>query len=374
MWESEDIPDPDRVFMRVHKNHMPGGELIPGVFPRKKSATNWECLKPDSDKGIDYSNIPQLGSAFWRKATLRMPKNISRSIIAVFASVAGFLSCAQPTHVSPDQIMQAAGYDTASCTSSPLKWKQLGTRRPRYVTRYAFKYGPLVTLELDAESLQTVHILGTLSRGPNPTSDTANLTEAWARAKLNALNVHRVPQGAVYLGTPTIVYDPGDAQYEISFPRTDLYGRPFEANGVSFWFDHGASRVTVLSAHLDWPEPAVTTGTVVSVEPARANALAALNARKNLLFRLVPDKRQFFPKEDPVRTLVVMKTNLWDPGLTSLEDEIDLGETAVVYAIPFRSVMTDPSYQGEYDLFSIVVCVDVFSGQPVGADWTRVFV
>jgi len=232
----------------------------------------------------------------------------------------------------------------------------------------------MVMLALDAESSQTVQIVGTLGRGPNPTSDTANLTEAWARAKLNAMNVHRVPQENVHLASPTIQYNSDSAQYRITLARTDAYGRPFARNGVIFWFDHGRSWVTSLAADLDWPEPAVTTGTVVSVEQARANALAALNARKNLLFRLVPDKRQFFPKEDPVRTLVVMKTNLWDPGLTSLEDEVDLGETAAVYAIPFGSVMTDPNYQGSYDLFSITVYVDIFSGQPVGADWRRVFV
>ena len=42
----------------------------------KKSATNWEYLGSESDKGLDYSDIPKLGPAFWRKATLRMPQKM----------------------------------------------------------------------------------------------------------------------------------------------------------------------------------------------------------------------------------------------------------------------------------------------------------
>jgi len=46
--------------------------------------------------------------------------------IAVFASaMVGTFGYTQPIYVPPDQIMQAAGYNTASCTSSPLKWEAL---------------------------------------------------------------------------------------------------------------------------------------------------------------------------------------------------------------------------------------------------------
>ena len=45
-----------------------------GKNSRKKSATDWDYLKSESDKEIDFSDIPKLGPDFWRKATLRMPQ------------------------------------------------------------------------------------------------------------------------------------------------------------------------------------------------------------------------------------------------------------------------------------------------------------
>jgi len=41
---------------------------------RKRSNTNWGYLASDSDKEIDFSDIPKLGPDFWRKATLRLPR------------------------------------------------------------------------------------------------------------------------------------------------------------------------------------------------------------------------------------------------------------------------------------------------------------
>jgi len=40
----------------------------------KRSGTDWEYLAADSDEGIDFSDIPKLGSDFWKKAKLRMPQ------------------------------------------------------------------------------------------------------------------------------------------------------------------------------------------------------------------------------------------------------------------------------------------------------------
>ena len=45
-----------------------------GKNSRKRSATDREYLASESDKGIDFSDIPRLGADFWRKATLRMPQ------------------------------------------------------------------------------------------------------------------------------------------------------------------------------------------------------------------------------------------------------------------------------------------------------------
>lgn len=41
---------------------------------RKKSGTDWRFLTADSDEGIDVSDIPPLGPAFWKNAALRLPR------------------------------------------------------------------------------------------------------------------------------------------------------------------------------------------------------------------------------------------------------------------------------------------------------------
>ncbi|MBM4044996.1 MAG: BrnA antitoxin family protein [Planctomycetes bacterium] len=41
---------------------------------KKKSASDWDYLASESDKGIDFSEIPRLGPDFWRRAALRMPR------------------------------------------------------------------------------------------------------------------------------------------------------------------------------------------------------------------------------------------------------------------------------------------------------------
>ena len=44
MWDVENIPDEDFVFMRVHKSFIKDGELIPGVFQDRGGgmSTDWE--------------------------------------------------------------------------------------------------------------------------------------------------------------------------------------------------------------------------------------------------------------------------------------------------------------------------------------------
>jgi uncharacterized protein (DUF4415 family) len=41
---------------------------------KKKSGTDWQFLKDESDRAIDFSDIPKLGPEFWKKAELRMPQ------------------------------------------------------------------------------------------------------------------------------------------------------------------------------------------------------------------------------------------------------------------------------------------------------------
>ena len=40
---------------------------------KMKSQTDWKYLASKSDRGIDVSDIPELGPEFWKKATLKMP-------------------------------------------------------------------------------------------------------------------------------------------------------------------------------------------------------------------------------------------------------------------------------------------------------------
>jgi uncharacterized protein (DUF4415 family) len=41
---------------------------------KKKSGTDWDFLRADSDDGIAFSDIPKLGPEFWNKAAVRMPE------------------------------------------------------------------------------------------------------------------------------------------------------------------------------------------------------------------------------------------------------------------------------------------------------------
>ena len=46
-----------------------------GKNSRRKSRTDWDYLTSETDKGIDFSDIPRLGPDFWQKAKLRLPRN-----------------------------------------------------------------------------------------------------------------------------------------------------------------------------------------------------------------------------------------------------------------------------------------------------------
>lgn len=41
---------------------------------KKKSQTDWKYLASQKDDEIDFSDIPRLGSDFWKNAKLRMPE------------------------------------------------------------------------------------------------------------------------------------------------------------------------------------------------------------------------------------------------------------------------------------------------------------
>jgi uncharacterized protein (DUF4415 family) len=45
-----------------------------GKNSKSKSRTDWDYLASESDKGIDFSDIPRLGPSFWSKARLRLPQ------------------------------------------------------------------------------------------------------------------------------------------------------------------------------------------------------------------------------------------------------------------------------------------------------------
>jgi len=74
-----------------------------GKNSRRKSATDWDFLASESEKGIDLSDIPRLGPDFWRKATLRMPQTkesitlrIDRDVLAWFRN----LGCGYQTRIN----------------------------------------------------------------------------------------------------------------------------------------------------------------------------------------------------------------------------------------------------------------------------------
>jgi uncharacterized protein (DUF4415 family) len=41
---------------------------------KKRSRTNWEKIDTIKDSEIDFSDIPELGKAFFKRATLRLPE------------------------------------------------------------------------------------------------------------------------------------------------------------------------------------------------------------------------------------------------------------------------------------------------------------
>jgi len=279
-------------------------------------------------------------------------------------------SGAPPYYLPPDQIMRAAGYDIDHATSKPAKWDDSGGR-PRYCVTYFFGRS-VVYLGFDPQTSQTVEISGAVGRSTKPTSPTGSLTSEWARQMLVRMNVLKVRQGAVFVGVPEISYHANWAEYSIFIPRTDGQGHRFEDDGVGFWFDQGTSCVTSLWADLDLPEPAVTTGTMISEAEATSRAISGLNSRKSVFFRYVPDKMAFRPVLEPLRVLVVRKDNMFDPALKDIDDKERTSGTAVAYVLKyFESQMTDPSYTGTYEYVKVIVYVDVFSGELVGGDYAK---
>jgi hypothetical protein len=271
---------------------------------------------------------------------------------------------------TPDDAMRAAGYDLDGATSEPPRRDDLFSRHC-YETFYRLRSGLVVSLKLDAETSQTVDLTGRIGRGPRPTSDTATLTAEWARQVLLRMNVHQVPQGQVHLGAPTIEYSRLAAAYEILFPRTDAHGHVFAQGCVRFCFDHGTSRVTSLMASFDWPEPSVTTGTMISEDQATSIALAAVNSHKSLFFQYVPEKMAFDRTTDTVAIFVQHRNNMWSPYLLRLQDLEKTNGTAVCYCVRFRSRKADPTYTGIYERITVLVFVDAFSGELAGGDYGR---
>ena len=54
---------------------------------KKQSNTDWKPLEKMSDKEIDFSDIPELDKAFFKKATLHMPKSKKSVSIRLDADV-----------------------------------------------------------------------------------------------------------------------------------------------------------------------------------------------------------------------------------------------------------------------------------------------
>ena len=291
--------------------------------------------------------------------------------IIVCAMTSGVAMAASQYWMPPDQVMRAAGYDVDHSTSKPAKWESGARRASYYEISYYFGRS-VVFLNLDPATSQTFEIDGAVGRSSKPTSATGNLTTEWARHMLVRLNVYKVPQGAVFLGTPIISYYTDTADYSISVPRADRNGHVFHDDGIGFSFDPGTSQVTSLWAELDSPEPQVTTGTMISEAEATSRAISGLNSRKSVFFRYVPDKMAFRSILEPLRVLVVRKDNMFDPALKDIDDKERTSGTAVAYVLKyFESQMTDPSYTGTYEYVKVIVYVDVFSGELVGGDYAK---
>ena len=48
---------------------------------KKKSQTDWKFLASSDDNQIDVSDIPNLDTSFWERATIRMPERKDRVTI-----------------------------------------------------------------------------------------------------------------------------------------------------------------------------------------------------------------------------------------------------------------------------------------------------
>lgn len=63
-WSTEEVPDEDNLWMRVHKNNMDNGELRPGAFrnlPNKKTdgmSTDW-AKYATAQETRDRASVPQ---------------------------------------------------------------------------------------------------------------------------------------------------------------------------------------------------------------------------------------------------------------------------------------------------------------------------
>jgi hypothetical protein len=229
---------------------------------------------------------------------------------------------------------------------------------PVYEIMYEFP-GQTMLLSVDPTTSETIEIQGEPGRGPNPTSDTVTLTPQWAQARLLSLNPYKIARSLIHMAEPTVTYDSRTAKYDVVFRRLDVSGHQFENAAAFFDFDHATSKITHLHLGVYLPEPAVTTGTMISQEQATTTALQWLIANRSKFFKYVPDKMTFdyVPESTVVR--VVKK------DLTT--------ETAVAYKIlRFESRLTDPSYTGRCEKLTVLVCVDAFSGAVVAGDYTKI--
>lgn len=288
-----------------------------------------------------------------------------RKIIALVPLLAIAMFCCKGGRhrFPPDDAMHAAGWDMDHAKRETPRWeKDSITGRAIYEIMYLFpKQG--VFLKLDAETSETIGISGEPGRGPHPTSDTITLTPEWARAKLLSLNPYKIARGLIRMSDPVITYDARTAKYEVLFQRLDASGHQFEEGAAFFDFDPATSRITSLNLGVYLPEPAVTTGTMISPEQATSIALQSLLAHRSTMLEFVPDRMTFVhvPESTTVR---VVERNI---GPTT--------GTAVAYKISrFESRLTDPSYTGIYEAMKLWVSVDVFSGEVVAGDLSKMLV
>lgn len=269
-----------------------------------------------------------------------------------------------PYWVHPDKILRAAGYVPATAKRfKPERDTDLDDRDV-WEFRYEFK-GRTVTLSLDSKTSQLVEIDAYPFKGSTTTGTVANLTPEWARQKLLDLNVWQVRQETFHTAGPIIEFDPWSLDYSVIFPRTDAHGHlfggyQFRSNAASFSFDVATSRVLDLQTGPDLPEPAVTTGTMISRDEATSIALQWHLDHLPGYFKHAPEKMTFDYAPEPTVVRVV-------------ESELTTG-TVVAYVIgKFKSRLTDPSYEGRYPRITTVTHVDAFTGEIVGGHIWRMW-